>query len=405
MTNGTPSRLPAVKAVALWTVTTIASAIIGFTLKGIWEAPRPVSDLVSLDMTSPDPSAKIILPQDLVNQTRDHPYFETLPETATVKSIQGAIAKAAGMGALWNRLGTRTAQLITLLQTADGPIDRRRLDFCKVMVGDGGGSELARIIKLVMQLPDASPLPERYGHHPQGQEVFAVQVTSADTMVLSEINEEEAVREAKVGDADEVRQEIRVTNQFRRLLIYLEPDVLVPLLQRTEMFIRSSVDSSTEIQQSLGTLLLAQEPSPHLVARVIVTNRGADALALRNYAALLLKMPSREADRPESVVPILMVSGPDLVTVLDGDKAVALTFASEESVKDLIKDHPDLQSAGTGEAGDSRLAQLLEAGGISAAIRLARAGVSDKSAPLAKSEWRPVGPQSREATFNLLAAR
>ncbi len=213
------------------------------------------------------------------------------------------------------------------------------------------------------------------------------------------------MREAKVGDADQVRQEIRVTNQFRRLLIYLEPDVLIPLLQRTEMFIRSNVDASTEIQQNLGTLLLAQEPSPHLVARVIVTNRGTDALALRNYAALLLRMPSREADTPESIVPILMVSGPDLVTVLEGDKAVALTFTSEESVKDLVKDHPDLQSKGSGDSGSSRLMQLLEGGGISAAVRLARAGVSDRSAPLAKSEWRPVGPQSREATFNLLAAR
>lgn len=404
MDNGTPSKFPAVKAVALWAITTIASAIIGFALKGYWEAPRPVSDLVSLDMTLPDPNAKISLPDDLVNATRDHPYFETLPAAVTVKRLQGAIAKAAGMGALWSRLNARTAHLITLLQTDDGPIDRRRLDFCRVMVGDGDGSELGRIIKLVMQLPDASPLPDRYSHHPHGQEVLAVQVTSADTMVLSEINEEEAIREAKVGDADEVRQEIRITNQFRRLLIYLEPEVLVPLLEKTEIFIRSNVDSSTEIQQSLGTLLLAQEPSPHLVARVIVTNRGTDALALRNYAALLLKMPSREADTPESVVPILMVSGPDLVTVLEGDKAVALTFTSEESVKDLINDHPDLQSKGTGDA-ESRLMQLLEAGGISASIRLARAGVSDKSAPLAKSEYRPVGPQSREATFNLLATR
>lgn len=404
MANGTSAKFPAVKAVGLWTVTTIASAIIGFALKGYWEAPRPVSDLVSLDMTTPDPNAMISLPDDLVSETRDHPYFETLPATVTVKRIQGAIAKAAGMGALWNRLGARTARLITLLQTDDGPIDRRRLDFCRAMVGDGDGSELGRIIKLVMQLPDASPLPDRYSHHPQGQEVLAVQVTSADTMVLSEINEEEAVREAKVGEADEVRQEIRVTNQFRRLLIYLEPEVLVPLLEKTEIFIRSNVDSATEIQQSLGTLLLAQEPSPHLVARVIVTNRGTDALALRNYAALLLKMPSREADTPESVVPILMVSGPDLVTVLEGDKAVALTFTSEESVKDLVKDHPDLQAKGAEDA-NSRLMQLLEGGGISASIRLARAGVSDKSAPLAKSEYRPVGPQSREATFNLLATR
>lgn len=404
MANDNSAKIPAVKAVALWTVTTIASAVIGFALKGYWEAPRPVSDLVSLDMTLPDPNAKISLPDDLVNETRDHPYFETLPAAVTVKRVQGAIAKAAGMGALWNRLNARTAQLITLLQTDEGPLDRRRLNFCRVMVGDGDGSELGRIIKLVMQLPDASPLPDRYSHHPQGQEVLAVQVTSADTMVLSEINEEEAVREAKIGDADEVRQEIRVTNQFRRLLIYLEPEVLVPLLEKTEIFIRSSVDSSTEIQQSLGTLLLAQEPSPHLVAKVIVTNRGTDALALRNYAALLLKMPSREADTPESVVPILMVSGPDLVTVLEGDKAVALTFTSEESVKDLVKDHADLQSKGS-EDPNSRLMQLLEAGGISASIRLARAGVSDKSAPLAKSEFRPVGPQSREATFNLLATR
>lgn len=404
MANDNSAKIPAVKAVALWTVTTIASAVIGFALKGYWEAPRPVSDLVSLDMTLPDPNAKISLPDDLVNETRDHPYFETLPAAVTVKRVQGAIAKAAGMGALWNRLNARTAQLITLLQTDEGPIDRRRLNFCRVMVGDGDGSELGRIIKLVMQLPDATPLPDRYSHHPQGQEVLAVQVTSADTMVLSEINEAEAVREAKIGDADEVRQEIRVTNQFRRLLIYLEPEVLVPLLEKTEIFIRSSVDSSTEIQQSLGTLLLAQEPSPHLVAKVIVTNRGTDALALRNYAALLLKMPSREADTPESVVPILMVSGPDLVTVLEGDKAVALTFTSEESVKDLVKDHADLQSKGS-EDPNSRLMQLLEAGGISASIRLARAGVSDKSAPLAKSEYRPVGPQSREATFNLLATR
>lgn len=404
MANDNSAKIPAVKAVALWTVTTIASAVIGFALKGYWEAPRPVSDLVSLDMTLPDPNAKISLPDDLVNETRDHPYFETLPAAVTIKRVQGAIAKAAGMGALWNRLNARTAQLITLLQTDEGPIDRRRLNFCRVMVGDGDGSELGRIIKLVMQLPDATPLPDRYSHHPQGQEVLAVQVTSADTMVLSEINEAEAVREAKIGDADEVRQEIRVTNQFRRLLIYLEPEVLVPLLEKTEIFIRSSVDSSTEIQQSLGTLLLAQEPSPHLVAKVIVTNRGTDALALRNYAALLLKMPSREADTPESVVPILMVSGPDLVTVLEGDKAVALTFTSEESVKDLVKDHADLQSKGS-EDPNSRLMQLLEAGGISASIRLARAGVSDKSAPLAKSEYRPVGPQSREATFNLLATR
>lgn len=65
--------------------------------------------LVSLDMTSPDPNAKISLADDLVNETRDHPYFETLPAAATIKRVQGAIAKAAGMGALWNRLNARTA--------------------------------------------------------------------------------------------------------------------------------------------------------------------------------------------------------------------------------------------------------------------------------------------------------
>lgn len=402
------ARQPQWRTVLFWLATTVGSAAIGIVLKATWDAPRPTTELISVELTSPATGVKISLPPALVTLTDSHMYFTTLESSVTMKQVDDAIAEAKSSDNSWLSLDTKIDTLIELLKTRAGPVESRRVEFLQQWA-EGTNSHILDNVVETIAYDRQDKLPQAYLHHPKDAQDLSVKVSDNAYMNLSEIDEsrvaqQEAASEGpiKALNSDIVRK-ARRTNLLRRLWIYLEPSVFIPILEDGRTVIDAQIKSSQEIARRL-TLVVAEQNPPKLIAKVLVTNRGSDPLPVRHIGAILLRVPSRDGGAPSTeAVKLAIPDDTDIVSIIEGGKAAAITFTSVESVAELVRNRPGFQATSTTEDPQaSRLAQLFSGGGISAAVRLARAGVSDATAPMGVSEYKPVGPQSREGLYNAL---
>ena len=393
-----------------WIATTVVGALVGILLKAWWDAPRPTVELVSVELASPAQDREFAVPAQLLSLAKAHLYIEDLPDTISAGKLDDVLRKAARRDEEFIGLSKKIGDLVVLLKTRSGTPDERRKEFLVKWADDGTGELLSRRVKSTLSKREQA-LPEHYKRHPVGTEKLEIALTDTRTMVLGQIDEEATARgEAQVQGPVNVYQRVlrdaKLTNLLRRTWLYLEPSVLIPLLEETQQSLDPSVEESRSIATKLRLFIESNNPK-HLVARVIVTNRGRDSLPIRNLASLQLIVPPREANSPPSIESVKLVPAKDsdLVAIVRGGEALSLSFISELPVAELARSRPALTSSGpSGDFRNTRLAQLFEGGGLSASVRLARAGVPNEQAPLPPAPSKPIGPQSSEALIQLLSS-
>lgn len=404
------SNLKPIYRVLLWLSATLISALAGIVLKAQWDAPRPTTELVSVELMSPKSGSKVALPASLAVNTREHIYFNELESDSSMKDIEEALTRAESFDRDFSALEAKIDALVELLKTRAGSAESRRLDFLLKWSEGGNGETLTRLVKTIVGRKETQ-LPSHYAQHPKGQEYLVVQLSPQRAMSLSLIDEEQIARgqalvKGPVNVYENTKRDARYTNLVRRLWIYIEPEILIPILEETKQYTQNSVRQSKQIANDIRSTIASQNP-PRMVVRVLITNRGADPLPVRNIAALLIRLPGRDSTQNSKIdnesIKILLKDDEELVTIVEGNKSVALTFISAESASDMVRSRPAFQSqTASVDFSTSRLRQLFEGGGIAAAVRLAKAGVPDLEAALKSSDYKPVGPQSRESLYQVL---
>jgi hypothetical protein len=410
MTASTDKSKQPVAKILVWFLTTVMGAFIGILLKFIWEAPRPVIELLAVELTSEQQQRPLNLPPSLVGAVKDHYYFPRIAADATTEDILDAIQKAEQTDSEMVDINAKIDALIELLRTRTGPVERRRTEFLVAWSAGEISDVLSDVIKVVVGARE-DDLPNHYKKHPQGTESLTVSLWPGRIMDLTELDEKE-IRQGELSGAGpanayrRVKRDAHLTNLLRRLWIYLEPDVLIPVMEDAKQVVSEWVQSSKATASQLRAILAIQNP-PRLVVKALVTNRGMRPLPIRALGVLRIKIPSRESGTEDSAetIPIKLagVSDKEVVTVVDGGKAAVIALASIETAQALVEDHPAFQArTDKDELTSSRLQQLYDGGGLSASIGLAQAGANESSVALRPSIYRPIGPQSEEKAFGLL---
>ena len=400
-------KLPVAK-ILTWVLTTVVGAVIGILLKYFWEAPRPVVELLNVEIAFLQKQRRLNLSQPLVVEVKNHPYFPRLDADVTTEEILDAIQKAELTDSEMVDLGVKIDELIELLKTRTGSVESRRQEF---LVAWAGSSELLSDVTKAVVAALENDLPNHYGKHPPGAENLTVSLWPGRVMDLAELDERKSrPGESTGGDPASnyrrLKRDAHLANLLRRLWIYLEPDVLIPIMQDAKQLVSDWLQSSKATASKLRSVIDVQNPSKFVV-KALVTNRGMRPLPIRALGILKLRIPSRVSGNEDSreTIPVKLagISDSEVVTVIDGGKSAVVSLASMETVQDLVEANPAFQAnTDRHELHSSRLHQLYDGGGLSASIGLAQAGAGESSVALRPSMYKPIGPQSEESAFRLL---
>ena len=394
------------RSATIWILTTVGAAAVGITLKDVWEAPRAHVQLVSLDLRPHKSRSAIKLDPALLEQIGEHAYFPNIDRETDTDTILEKVQTAEQLDPQYQELVARIDKLIELLRNRGGDVTDRRKEFLRLW-GKGVDNYLESITKAV--LPEYEQhLPERYQKHPVGSEGLYVQLAPGQVMDLTELDEERFAQEESrvsgpVNVYGRVKRDAHNTNLLRRLWVYLEPPIFIPLLEQVKSLTVTWIDSSRSIAKLVREGIAAQNPD-YIDVVVLVANTGARPLPIRQLGLLWLKLPGRIAGSDNEYVPIPMGDAPieGDVIVIDGGTAKTFALSSRKSLADVVEGNPALQGDPAAGVEKSRFRQLLDGGGLAAAVALARAGGTANAAALAPSEFRPVGRQSTEGLFEQL---
>lgn len=391
-----------------WVLTTVAGGLIGILLKYFWEAPRPVVELLSVELASVQQERRLNLTSALVVEVKDHFYFPRLNADVTTAEILEAIQKAELADSEVADLGEKFDELIAILNKKTGTLESRRQEF---LVAWASSSELLTDVARAVVGDKEGELPARYQKHPPGTETLTVSLWPGRVMDLAELDERvsrqgEAAGGGSAGNFRKPRQDAHLANLLRRLWIYLEPDVLIPILQESKRLASAWLQSSRATARRLKSVIALQNPSKFVV-KTLVTNRGMRPLPIRSLGILKVSMPSRDpgyAEARESVpIKLTGASDNDVVTVIDGGKSGVVSLVSIETAQNLVEANPAFQARTAKEdLTSSRLQQLYDGGGLSASVVLAQAGADESGVALRPSDYKAFGPPAEETAFELL---
>lgn len=400
-------KLPVAK-ILTWVLTTVAGGFIGILLKYFWEAPRPVVELLNVEIAFVQKQRRLNLPQSLVGEVKDHYYFPRLDADVTTEDILEAIQKAELTDSEMVDLSKKIDQLIEFLKTRTGSVEGRRQEF---LVTWASSSEFLSDVTKAVAGATEDDLPNRYQKHPPGSENLTVSLWPGRVMDLTELDERksrqgESTAGGPAGNYRQLKRDVHLTNLLRRLWIYVEPDVLIPIMQEAKRVVSDWLQSSKATASTLRSFIAIQNP-PKFVVKALVTNRGMRPLPIRALGILRVRIPSRASGNEDSgeTIPVRLagMSDSEVVTVIDGGKSAVVSLASIETAQHLVEANPAFQaSAGQSELSSSRLQQLYDGGGLSASIGLAQAGADESGVALRPSIYKPIGPQSEETAFGLL---
>src|SRR5262249_36735160 len=148
--------------------------------------------------------------------------------------------------------------------------------------------------------------------------------------------------------------------------------------------------ASGDLISRLESAINAAAPT-RITANVLLTNKGGSPMALRPFALLSLITKKPGTEQPATVFVEMSYGQGEEELVIDAGKAIGVNFISNRPVVELFdnKEFSDLLGGDGWKAGDgvdkSRLKQLYEVEGLTAAISLARAGTQKEKSRLGPS--------------------
>lgn len=403
----------ATRKVALWVGTVVGSGLLTLYLQTMWNAPRPYLELSSVEIRHiGEKTAHVSISSDLIQRIARHRYFPDLEDPVRVASIDTATEIAEARDRMYERLASRLDKVLNLLQTrsANLSVDARRQELLSTWYSGGGTSELDDLAKSMILVYEPR-LPDRYRQkHPQGQERFSFQIEPGHTVTLDQVDEEgfahaQAERDGPAAYPAAL-QEAHVSNILRRLFVYFEPDVLAQFVTELRALMVSDVQESRKLAQDLRDVVSQVQPD-RIVATVVVSNLGNRPLPLRTLGVVWLRLPAT-AGATSSLIPIEMesASSDSTVIIVDGGEARVAVLQSVRTLSELIANHPEFQVVARSDtartATTPRIKSLFDGGGLTAAIALARAGVTPDAAIVEASTFRPAGMGDRDGLFNAL---
>jgi len=389
----------------IWIGSLFLSSIISLAVKEQWEAPRPLLQLGSLTIdVAPDDSTKINLDPDLKSRILRHPFFPDLAQRVPASTVTTAIHDAneeVEKQTLVAACLSRLHELVTT-QSSSMPVEGRRRAYLEVLTQDPEiGREIDHDCKIATDEYEAQ-LPRLYMHHPALQQSAVVRLR-AGNYDLSEINGKALAQQLQMQSSDpnvasRVLLDSRRTNTYRRMLLYFEPSVLGPFLDKVRTGVVEDVAEAKAIGDSL------QERLPlRAIASLVVTNRGVRPLSVLGLGLLKLRLPINQGgDREVVKVPMLWSKGEGEVLVVDGGKASVMQMESRETIREIVDGAPKQLGGdnwvGRPRVSESRLMLMYsaQAGQIEAALTLGGAGYEGRRAKVGQSRWREIGRMARE---------
>ena len=405
MSSDNEKKEPLLRSSAKWVIATIFGALLGLAVKHFWEAPRPVVELISVDVSSKQEDTSVFVDLATVSEISEHPYYPDIESSISAASLIQAIDGAKQADRKQERIITKLDVLIDLLRTRAGEVAIRRKEFL-IEWGKGDNETLEKIVQSVLVARE-SQLPKKYKSHPEGSENLFISLAPGLTVDLSELDEEALAQgESEVSGPVNVYQRVkraaRETNLLRRFLIYLEPSIGISLLEDSKKLVQSWLSRSESLSAILTGVLSEQSPE-RIFAEVLITNRGTRPLPLRGIATIHIRLPKRgEENQASEVVPVRMKveAAEHAAFVIDGGNAQIVSFVSLEAVGTIVENHSSFQAVADGES--SRFIQLYRGEGLSASAHLLEAGKKLNDASLPPSSFTPIGEKAGLSAYQAL---
>ncbi|HTG32529.1 MAG TPA: hypothetical protein VLB76_06320 [Thermoanaerobaculia bacterium] len=390
----------------VWPISIVASAFLTSSFKDYWEAPRPVVELTEFKTIDPSPEDSLInIDPEIIKSTSVHPYLESLEPRMTRADLRSKLRTYQDERNTEGAIAQYILRLISLLQTQSAaiPVEKRRRDFLQLVSDEPSTNSIIEQASLFVLDDYEGRLGPEYQSHPPGTQ-NAKAVLSHSVYDLSEVDE------SKVEQGRNRLQTHR-TNLYKRLLLYYNQDLLVDFFGAVRRYTLDNNEKADAIVKALDNMLDA-DAHKKIAIGVLVTNRGQRPAAILPFGILRLEIPSSDSSKPPSVTLIKLTSregGPDLI-VIDGGKAQMLRLISTQTVLELIQ-AGNASLGGDGWTSDkpldsSRLMMLFRgrAGGLTASVALARAGVEPQKALVGPSKSLSVTSAGAERTLEQLSS-
>jgi hypothetical protein len=401
----------------LWLASLIVSSLVTLAVTYLWQAPRAVVEVTSFELSprTTGSSGSIRISPDLVNDLHRHAYLSNAEKVEysaeDFAEMLGTDKQAVADAVAGEALIAKLTSLVTT-QSQAVSVERRRRDFLMTLV------ENARIYKIVedflqlIAVNHRSEFDAKYSAAPFTT-VLSVQLDEGNQFHLSDIDADQVASQA-AAKSDDVNTYARVhrnaekTLMFRRLIRLYEPDDLLRWLGLVSSFLVSSnADASTLIRRLEG--LVRENKAARLVISVVVSNRGALPLVVRQYGLFRLIVPNDNKPGIDYVsVPVSAEKGGENdVVIVDGGKSTALTYLSDQTLDELVAGNAPLLGGKDWSSQDveqSRLVRLFRAhdNSLTGQLRLTRAEFDPDHVKVVESEQRPLSVTSRSVVLESL---
>lgn len=397
-----------------WAAAVIVSTFLGAAVNAWWTAPRAFIAVTAVQLrTSGDVDGAVPISVDIRGRVSDHIYLEDLEDKVTEKDLREFIAATREKNDKFQSVAIKVDRLLDLLRTRPATLDvnDRRREFLLSWYAGGHGKVLESFVKATLG-SQLTLLPAIYRVPRKEPYTHAVELKTGSIISMEEIDAEEAAKSesavrGRVNVYDRVLMDARDTNLLRRTWEYMEPAVLVPALESVKERLLAEVSAASDISANLDAAIRAARPD-YIYATSVITNNGGRPLAIRNSGVLFLSLPGQNGSSAR-LIPVDMRDPRHAVTVIEPGKVEVVELASIKTAEQLIREYAELRQTEertTDQRVDplqgSRLKLLFEGGGMTAALRLPRAGAATVDAALPISDYASVGVKGDEAIFTAL---
>jgi len=346
------TRIPKLIAAILWTV---AGAVGMLLLNDIWEKPKPVVELASVEVTTQSSYVKTFLvPMELRTRmstndywaerhTIDYAYREADPSCPWCKLLYDGECGFEDAQVILRQikqrseLGNSTVQFLNALaedingQSLTLPLEQRRDEFLKKWLERTLTDEPLQNIAMTVANMDPQYHSKYESKKPETPTELKVQIgTTVCSMVYHGHSEITAAQRGYGGR----NLSLALTDQNTQFNMFAEydPDLIIAYLKSVRAKIKESIEGSQSIRTAFERVM-SNSARAVIKATCILCNRGSSPVAVRESATLLMKCGK---EGTQVAVPMEPESADSRPILLARGEAVKLFLKSSETCQEII---------------------------------------------------------------------